>query len=158
MHELIILIAKYCIVLSGLGLVATGVLLPASDRKTFLLFVIVSAVVTTLLVKLATTLHSDPRPFIRDGAHPYFVSSTDNGFPSDHTVMAAFCAFVVARYRRRWGLALFALAVLIGAARVVSGVHHGQDIVGGLCIAGLGVAFGYYLSKKVQLLKLPFVP
>jgi len=94
-------------------------------------------------VKIATTLHQDPRPFVRDHVHPYFASSTDNGFPSDHTAFSALIACIVLRYNRWLGVALAGLAVLIGTARVISGVHHGQDIVGGLVIAGLGVGMAW---------------
>jgi membrane-associated phospholipid phosphatase len=40
------------------------------------------------------------------------------------------------------------LAVLIGAARVVAGVHHGIDIVAGMIIAGVACAIALYFSRR----------
>lgn len=140
MHSAVTVIAKYFIIIPVLVLVVEFIRLDAKKRLNLLIFVAVSAVVTVLLVKLATTLHSDPRPFVRDGVTPYFSSSTDNGFPSDHTTFSAVIAFCVLKYSRKLGISLAILSLVIGSARVVGGVHHTQDIIGGFIIAALGVA------------------
>ena len=152
MHELVLIVAKYVVVVPVLAWVVVLVLLPKTSRVRFVLFSAACVGVTLLLVKLATTIHSDPRPFMRDGVHPYFKSSTDNGFPSDHTVFSALLAFVIMHYRRNVGLGLLAVAVAIGGARVISGVHHGQDIVAGVVIAGLAtysVVGAHYLYCRI---------
>jgi undecaprenyl-diphosphatase len=106
---------------------------------------VVGLVVVAILVKVAGAVHTDPRPFVVDPSlHPWFSHPADNGFPSDHTAVAAVTSFVVLAHRRTTGLVLLVLTVLIGAARVLAHVHHVQDIVAGgaigLVAAVLGVA------------------
>lgn len=137
MHSAIIIVAKYFVVIPVAALVFIFVRSSNSKRKDIIIFSFVSVLCAILLVKFATTIYQDPRPFISDGVKPYFTSSTDNGFPSDHTVFSALLALIVFKSSRRLGLVLLLIAILIGSARVLAGVHHGKDIVGGLIIAGL---------------------
>jgi undecaprenyl-diphosphatase len=143
MHTFVTLIAKYLVAVPVLVMAVVFCRLDKKQRLQFVLFAGLSCIIAVVLVKLATTMHQDPRPFVRDGVHPYFASSTDNGFPSDHTAFSSLIAFVVMKYRRRTGIALLLTALLIGVVRVVAGVHHGQDIAGGLVIAGISVACAY---------------
>jgi len=155
MHNFITFIAKYLVfALPVVWLMVLG-RLPKKQRLQFVLFSALSAVIAAVLVKLATHLHQDLRPFVRDHVTPYFQSSTDNGFPSDHTTFSALVALVVLRYKRWWGAALFALAILIGTARVIAGVHHGQDIAGGLVIAAVAVGLVWLIEKAARRLRTP---
>jgi undecaprenyl-diphosphatase len=151
MHTLVILIAKYFVAISAIVWLVVLARLPKQKRLQFIVFSAASAVLTAVLIKVGTTLHQDPRPFVRDHVQPYFSSSTDNGFPSDHTAFSALIGFVALRYYRWIGIAMLVLAMLIGAARVISGVHHGQDIVGGLLLAGLGVALTWAGERLVKM-------
>lgn len=150
MHELIILLAQYVVIVPVLVGVIVWFRIEKNRRLEMALLMIASAIIATLLIKLAATLHQDPRPFVRDGVHPYFSHPADNGFPSDHTTFSAVIAFVVLRYSRKLGIGLAVLSLLIGASRVVAGVHHGQDIIGGFLIAAVGVG--------LSLLALKFIP
>jgi len=49
---------------------------------------------------------------------PLFAYPADNGFPSDHTALAATVALVVMTYRRWLGAALPAAGIVLGVARV----------------------------------------
>ncbi len=151
MHSLVVVIAKYFVVIPILAWLLVLIRLPKQRRLRFIIFSTVSALLAAVLVKTGTTFHQDPRPFVRDHVHPYFGSSTDNGFPSDHTAFSALIAFVALRYNRWLGITLLGLAIVIGTARVISGVHHGQDVVGGLLLAGFAVALawvGERLARK----------
>jgi undecaprenyl-diphosphatase len=150
MHELVIISAKYLVIIPAIVWLAVLVRLPKRERIRFVIFSAASALLTAALVKLGTTLHQDPRPFVRDHVHPYFASSTDNGFPSDHTAFSALIGYIVLRYYRWVGAAILVLAAIIGTARVVSGVHHGQDILGGLLLAGLGVLLAWASEWAVK--------
>lgn len=146
MHTVVVLIAQYAIALPVVAWVAVLLRLPKNRWLTFILFSAASTLLTLVLVKVATTVHQDPRPFIRDGVHPYFSSSTDNGFPSDHTAFSALLGFIITRYHTKLGCLLLVASLLIGTARVISGVHHVQDIIGGFCIAGIGTALALGLE------------
>lgn len=139
MHTLITFIAQYLIVVPVLAWLYVLLRLPKTLRLRFVLFSAAGLVLTFLLAKLASTIHHDPRPFVRDHVTPYFTSSTDDGFPSDHTTYSALIAFVIWRFNRKLGLVLALIAVAIGAARVIAGVHHGQDVIAGLIIAAIAV-------------------
>lgn len=148
MHEVITIIAKYGILVPVFTYLAL-LFRKRHTAKELILFTFLSAIITIVFVKVAATLHNDPRPFIQDGVKPYFSSATDNGFPSDHTVFSAVIAFIVLKYDKRLGLILFLTAVLIGAARVIGGVHHTQDVVAGLIIAGISVWLANVLTKNL---------
>jgi undecaprenyl-diphosphatase len=101
---------------------------------------VVSLAITVVLVKLAGAVHADPRPFVVDPSiKPLFAHPADNGFPSDHTALAATVALLVMTYRKGLGVVLLVASIMLGAARMVAHVHHGQDIVAGLLIAVLAV-------------------
>ena len=149
MHLLITFVAKYCVAIPVLVVLYVFLKLSKRQRLTFVVLLITSTVFALILVKIATTLRSDPRPFVRDGVIPYFKSSVDNGFPSDHTTFSALIGFAVVLYSRKLGIGLLILSLFIGSARVIAGVHHGQDIVGGFIIAAVSVALSMYVTKII---------
>jgi membrane-associated phospholipid phosphatase len=151
MHTLVTITAQCLIAVPVLAWCVTWWCLGKSHRRwSFIILTAASLVVTFLLAKLASSLHSDPRPFIRDHVTPYFAGSNDNGFPSDHTTYSAMLAFIVMRFNRKAGVALLVLAALIGTARVIAGVHHGQDIIAGLIIAGIGVGICAFAQRAIE--------
>ena len=150
MNTLVALLANYLIFVPPIVLITILIRLKKQARIELLILLVMSSILTVLLVKLATTLHQDPRPFIRDGVTPLIHSSTDNGFPSDHSAFSAVIAFVVLKFNRKVGYGLLVVAVLIGTSRVLAGVHHTQDIVGGIVIAGISVGLSVLLIDVVQ--------
>lgn len=150
--------AQYLIVVP---ILATGYLLYSLDAKTrkqYLILLVCGGVLTILLAIVGSYLFDNPRPFISDGVTPLFSSSLDNGFPSDHALLAAFLAFAALVYSRRLGIALLALAVIIGWARVAGGVHHAVDMLGSFVFAGVAVlAVKMALDKRLKKIN-PKVP
>ena len=102
-----------------------------------------------LAVKGASLVWSDPRPFVVDGQPPLFPHPDDNGFPSDHTTLAAAVSGVVLFARRLWGIALLVVSALIGAARVAAHVHHVPDVVAGFVIGLVCAALAVALARAV---------
>ena len=101
---------------------------------------VASLAIAVVLVKLARTVHADPRPLDVDPSiRAWFAHHDDNGFPSAHTALAATVAVLVITYRWGLGPVLLAASIMVGAARMVAHVHHGQDIIAGLLIAVLAV-------------------
>ena len=85
-----------------------------------------------------------PRPFV---FYPETVrlikileTISDKSFPSDHTTVSFAIAFAVFFYNRFLGWTLLIIALLIGLARIVAGVHYPTDIFGGITL-GLLSAF-----------------
>lgn len=149
MHEAVKIVAQYFIVLSVLGALYVWLRLDARGKKRFIVQGIVGGVIALVLAEIAKHVYYDPRPFVAGHFTPYFGHSTDNGFPSDHTLLTAFLGFLVLYYRRSWGWALLVLAAIIGAARVIAGVHHAQDIIGAFVFAGLGALLAWLIINLV---------
>jgi membrane-associated phospholipid phosphatase len=99
----------------------------------------------------AAAIYTDPRPFVVDlSIKPLFAHPADNGFPSDHTALAATVALVVMMYRRWLGAALLAAGIVLGAARVAAHVHHVPDIAAGVLIALLAVGAASVIWRYVR--------
>ncbi|MDB5185047.1 MAG: phosphatase family protein [Candidatus Saccharibacteria bacterium] len=150
MHPFIIFGAKYLVVLPILVVAYLLISLKASKRTELLLLLIVGGIFALLSSKLGSHFYSDPRPFVSDHAVPLLTSAHDNGFPSDHTLLSAFLAFVVLAFSRKLGAVLLLAALLIGTARVAAHVHHGVDVVGGFAGAALAFALAYALIPLLR--------
>ena len=154
MNTLIVDVAKYALFLVALGGLLAWWRVDRGTKVALAVQVVVAVAVMGLLIKVAGAVHTDPRPFVANPSlHPLFPHPADNGFPSDHTALAATVSFVVLRYRRVIGAVMLALTVALGAARVAAHVHHVQDIVAGLLIGALaaGVALAAWeLWRRVR--------
>lgn len=149
MQTLSVLVTDYGIYL--IALVAAIVWLLA-DRPTKVSMAVAGAITLGLvgiLLLVSGAAWFDPRPFVVDGHPPLVPHGPDNGFPSDHTTMAAAIAGVVVAYRRRIGVALLVAAALVGASRVAVHVHHVPDVIGGFALGLLAAAVGVWLGRRV---------
>lgn len=142
--SLIIFCAKYLIILPPLALLAA--LYCRKRRWPFLIFSLSSLALTYTLGMLASLLWYNPRPFVEQNFTPLIAHAANNGFPSGHLLLAAACASIAFYYNRTFGLALWAVALLIGLARVLAGVHHWIDIAASIVIA----IFATFVARKIE--------
>lgn len=147
MHQLIILIAKYLIVIPVILAIYVWLGLDKSAKKQFIGMAIVAGIITYGLAKIGGALFYDSRPFVVGHFTPYFSHAGDNGFPSDHTLFGSWLGFLVIRYSRKLGYVTLALAVLVGLARVAAGVHHLIDIIAAFVFAAIGMAVATMIWK-----------
>lgn len=147
MHSIVIIVAKYFIVFPVLLLAITWFMLPRADKKQAVLVGFFAALATGLLAVAGSKLYYDPRPFVVGHFTPYFPHGADNGFPSDHTLLATLCAAVAYMYNTRLGLLAFIFAVLVGISRVIAGVHHATDIIGSMVFACVATIIVYNLVQ-----------
>jgi undecaprenyl-diphosphatase len=150
MQEIIVLCGQYLYLL----VLATAMLVlwrcESHERRRLLLVGVIAGVLAFVFTKLGGLLINDPRPFVIAHTLPLIPHGADNGFPSDHTVLCMTVAGVLA-LRKQWIGGMLALcALLVGAARVLAGLHHPLDILGGIAIALLAVAGGYYIASCVE--------
>ena len=148
MDNITIFAAKYLIL--GVVLVAGMVWLSCrgTKRTELTMTIIAAGVVAVILTKLAGKLYYHPRPFVVQNITPLISHAADNGFPSEHTVLAMTLTSTLYYYRRGLaGLALI-LTLLVGWGRVAAHVHSWIDIAGGLVIGAAAGVFGYWLTKK----------
>jgi undecaprenyl-diphosphatase len=82
---------------------------------------------------------SRPRPFEVLRIETLIPQEGGGAFPSGHAAFFFALATLVFLYNRRWGLAYLFFALLIGIARVFSGIHWPADIILGMLV-GMGSA------------------
>jgi len=84
--------------------------------------------------KVLTGVVADPRPYLVEHVRPLISVARDNGFPSDHTLLAAFLTATLWWLDRR-ALAAFAVGtVLVMAGCLGIGAHHTIDVLGAVGI------------------------
>lgn len=102
--------------------------------------VAIASVVTVFLTLVLGHVVPDPRPYIVGHYAPLTQVAHDNGFPSDHTLVAALFTGFIWWIDRRF-VTLFALGTLaIGLGRLAVGAHHTLDVIGSLLIAGASLS------------------
>ncbi|MEK7175788.1 MAG: phosphatase PAP2 family protein [Patescibacteria group bacterium] len=108
---------------------------PREIRKRLIIFLLI-ALPLAYLAGLATRYaYFNPRPFVVGGFGPLIAHETDNGFPSDHVLLAATLAASLLFFDRKRAYWLAGIAVFIAFARVYAGVHHLTDVVASIIIA-----------------------
>src|SRR5438552_4050715 len=118
MENIVIFGASYLYLVILCIAIAVFILSAASTRwKLLKLAVVVLPVAFVVATGLGLVIAS-PRPFVVEHVASLIPASTDNGFPSDHTLLAASAAAVVFAYHRKVGAALLMLAACVGLARV----------------------------------------
>jgi len=142
-------VANYALYAVGLAAIVVWLRAPRAEKPAFAVAGVVAAALVALGVKVAGTVWSDPRPFVVDHTTPLVRHSVDNGFPSDHTALAATVAAVVLLWHRRAGAALLVVAALLGAARVAAHVHHWPDVLTGFAIGLVCAALGAVVARAL---------
>jgi membrane-associated phospholipid phosphatase len=138
MDGLITFVAKYFILIPLVVAIYIFFKQKNDKRQEMLIILFCTGVLSIILAKIGAHLYNDIRPYLSDGTPSLFPHSGDpNGFPSDHTLLSSFLAFVVLYYSKKWGIFLLVIAALIGWARVAAHVHHAVDIIGSFVITAI---------------------
>ena len=94
-----------------------------------------------LYLAMKNTIRRD-RPFVQTGI-PAFIKPSDKfSFPSGHTAAAFLMATLLAHFHPAVAPFAFGMAMLIGASRVLLGVHYCTDIAAGALLGILAAGFG----------------
>lgn len=145
MDSLIKFTAQYVIVAVIAGVVVAWYKAPKDNRWRFTLSVAVAGVIALVLARLASKMYYDPRPFVTQHVQPLFYHAPNNGFPSDHSLLAMALTATVYFFNKKLAWIMLALTTFIGVARVLAKVHSPIDIAGAWLIGIIGAAAGYYL-------------
>lgn len=143
--------AKYVIVLSCVVAAWYFLKAPREEQKRIVLFGAMALPLIYITALLAGHYYGNPRPFVVEQFTPLIPHTADNGFPSNHMLLASAIAAIIFFYARRVGIILWMLALYIGISRVYVGVHHPLDIMGSTVIAiivSLLVFHGMKFLKK----------
>lgn len=98
--------------------------------------------------RILALLYYNPRPFISEQIVPLISHSANNGFPSDHTLIAAALAGIVTFFNRKIAFLLWAMAIVVGASRVYVGVHHWIDVFASLVLT---IVVAYIVFSALRL-------
>lgn len=149
MHDAsITFVAKYFIILPVIAILFVFWRLPRAEKLPFIELVIGGAIISVILAKIGSHLISDPRPFVQGHFTPLIKHAADNGFPSDHTLLASFLGFAIYTKRHVLGKLMLVVALLIGLSRMAAGVHHSWDILGAFVCSLIGCWLASWLLKK----------
>ncbi len=141
-------LGRLAIMASKYGLVLYPVLLLAlwslgsgepDRRRRALLLSLLAAVLALGVNVLLNVVLPQPRPFLALPAHVLVASPPhDSSFPSDHAAIASAIAMtLLVGLEAGWGVLGLLGALIIGASRVVVGVHYPSDILGGLLVGAM---------------------
>src|SRR5919202_4656794 len=114
---LTVFLANYLIYLDVLaGAVVIAYLLYRRPRCSAFRWAAAAAVIgvlSLLFVQTGGLLYNDPRPFVVGHFQPLISHPADNGFPSDHALLAAALVAVVALVDTAWAFPFALLAIVI---------------------------------------------
>ncbi|MDZ4221515.1 MAG: phosphatase PAP2 family protein [Patescibacteria group bacterium] len=122
-----------------------------SIKKRMVLFGAMVLPIAYIIAVAVRSFFYSPRPFVESGIAPLIPHAPDNGFPSDHTLLGAAIATALYPFSKKLSAFLWVVTALVGASRVLAGVHHGIDVLASMLIAGGTGFFAYYIAKKFRL-------
>ncbi len=121
---------------------------PRNIQKSMIVCGVIIAPLAYIIAKIASHFYDNPRPFVVGHFIPLIAHAADNGFPSDHVLLTGAIATIVWFYNKKWGVALWVLALLIGGARVYSGIHHVADSAGSVAIVLVAGTVYYFIVRR----------
>jgi undecaprenyl-diphosphatase len=132
---------------------------PAAAAVRWLLAAVITGVLAEICAQIGGAVYNDPRPFAVDHVHPLIAHAADNGFPSDHGLLAAFlvvCVLLV----RAWLAApvIVVLGVLVDWARVGAGIHHPIDVIGSAVFVALSALVALAVTPFLARSIAPYLP
>jgi undecaprenyl-diphosphatase len=97
----------------------------------------VTGVMAEVFTQIGGAIYNDPRPFVVRHFHPLIAHIADNGFPSDHALLAAFLVVCVLR-TRFWRAVPVVTTLAVLVDWVGAGIHHPIDVIGSAVFVALG--------------------
>jgi undecaprenyl-diphosphatase len=149
MDTFFIICAKYLIVLPVA--IAAWFFYRFPEKRKLAIFGIASLALTYIAAKIGSHLYNDPRPFVVGNFTPLISHAPDNGFPSDHMLLASALPAVIIYYSRPYAIVLWALAIIIGISRIYVGVHHRIDVVGSVVIAVVMTGIVHFILRRYKI-------
>lgn len=150
MNNIIIFTAKYVVFIIPLIAFIYWLTLGIKQKVQLALYGIITLITTFILTRIGSALYYDPRPFADGTVAALLPHAADNGFPSDHTALAASVAVAVFLMNKKLGTFLMFLAVLVGLSRVAAHVHSPIDIIGSIIFAGIGGMVAFYTTTYIM--------
>lgn len=148
MDTITVLAAKYLYLVSILAALIFFLRQPRPRQAQLVAFAVVYLPAVVVIARAAALCYFDPRPFVLEHIQPLVLHEADNGFVSDHSLLASAVATLVAYFQRRLGLVLWVLACVVGAARVYVGLHHPIDVLAAFAISAALSPLAYFVARR----------
>lgn len=152
MDNLIIFSARY-LYLVEIALVAIYFFFQTRNKqKSIVLLSVIFLPLAYIFAQVIAFFYFDPRLFVLGNFTPLISHAPDNGFPSDHMLLASAIASILFLYNKKIGILAWLIAIVVGIARVYAGIHHVIDIVGSAVIAivSIWITKQYILSQVTK--------
>jgi len=118
-----------------------------------LIYIFLPAISGWVIADIVKNIVKFPRPFIKfiDVVNPLFIHGGMDSFPSGHATFFSALAFSLFFINKKLGYLFVFFAILIGLARIISGVHFPVDIFSGYVLGAIiFFIFNFIFSKKVK--------
>ena len=102
---------------------------------------VVSSAIALLLDVLGGRIFYEPRPFIAMSVTPLISHQNDNGFPSDHSAVAAYVATLALFIDPAAGVVAWLFGVALGLGRMFCLLHTPLDVLAGWAIGAIPACF-----------------
>ena len=116
-------------------------------KKELFIFGTLTFILIGIFGFLSNHLYINPRPFVVEHFTPLIPHIPDNGFPSDHTLVAFGIATIIFIFNRKLGIVLGLIALFVAISRVYVGLHHSLDVIGSFVIAVVSTYIVYKIRK-----------
>lgn len=155
MYNLLVIFAAKYLIFINIAIVGVYILLQPKEKwKQITIFALYTFIPIYIASFIASKLYFNPRPFVVDNIIPLVSHGNTNGFPSDHTLLSGALSVLMLKYNKKIGITLAVFAVIVGAGRVLAGVHHTTDIVASLIICSVvGYLANIVYNKRQNLQK-----
>lgn len=150
-NYLIIFSAQYLYLLVILIATIYFFFLPRNRQKDLIILTVTGLPFIYLASRAAAYFYFDPRPFVAGHFMPLIPHTPDNGFPSDHALLTSAIAAIIFFYNKKVSRILWLLAVIVGASRVLAGVHNWIDVIGAIILSAAIASLAEYwlLNSKI---------
>jgi len=119
------------------------------EKKREILKVFFSGCLAWILAYVLKILIHTPRPFDALPQVHSLVPESGFAFPSGHATFFMALAVAIFFYHKKAGYVFMFFALLIGIARITTGVHFPIDILGGFVLGGLVSYLVAFFTKNV---------
>ena len=135
------ILCKYSPILVVLIYVCTIVSLYLKNDKRLILFLIIPAL-DLIFVSVFRKALNKPRPYDVYDYEPLtdYKKGKGQSFPSRHTASAFIIAMACLYLNLTYGLIMIIIALIVGASRILTGVHYPKDVIAGALVS---ILFGY---------------
>lgn len=135
------ILCKYSPRLVVIIYICTSMFLYLKNDRRLILFLLIPAL-NLIFVSMFRKILNVPRPYDVYDYEPLasYEKGKGKSFPSRHTASAFIIAMACLYLNYTYGFIMMIIAIVVGATRVLTGVHYPRDVIGGAIIS---ILFGY---------------